>query len=191
MPATSALISLVPNGVVPTIAALRALDVSTVGENATVTVLGSGVANDGFGGPYAFIAGSSATDDGGNSAVGTPTTGRWVKAATFAGLTGVGPVAVTQGSAAAASSFNGSRESFVLLSGNANTTIYSLPPAAGMNGQTIRFKQIGTGAYTIRTSVATDRIYDTTGLAVQIPHNPLRSGQSFDITCFGPVFYTV
>lgn len=191
MPAETCLISTVPNGVVPTIAALRAIDVSTVGENATVTVLGSGAANDGFGGNYFFAAGSSATDDGGNNAVATSTTGRWLKAPAYGSFTGVGPVATSLPNAVSASSYVGSRESFVLISGSAGNTSYTLPSSATMNGQTIRFKNIGTGAYTIRTAVATDRVFDGTGLAVQIPFNALRTGQSVTLQCYNSVYYTV
>lgn len=185
-----ALISLTPNGVVPTISALRSVDVSTIGENATVTVLGSGSANDGFGGNYFFAAASSATDDGGNNAVATSTTGRWLKAPSIGSYTGVGPVATTLPNAAAASTYVGSRESFVLVSGAANTTIYTLPSSTTMNGNVIRFKQIGTGAYTIRAA-AGDSIFDGTGLAVIIPSNALKTGQSYTLQCHGSVYYTI
>ena len=185
-----ALISLVPNGVVPTVATLRAVSVAELGENATVTVLGSGVANDGFGGDFFFAAGSSATDDGGNTTVGTPTTGRWLKAPGIGSYTGVGPVATTLPNAAAASVYVGSRESFVLISGASNNTSYTLPPSATSNGRTISFKQIGTGAYTIRTT-APDLLFDGTGLAAIIPHNPLKTGQAVTLQCHGSVYYTV
>jgi hypothetical protein len=186
-----ALISTVTNGVVPTLAALRAIDNTTLGENATVTVLGSGAANDGFGGSYFFAAASTATDDGGNNAIAPNAgTGRWLKAPTYGAYTGVGPVATSSPVAAAASSYIGSRESFVLISGASQNTSYTLPSTATMNGQVIRFKQVGTGAYTIRTA-GTDLLFDGTGLAVQIPHNPLKTGQSVTLQCHGSVYYTI
>lgn len=188
-PQSSCLISLVPDGVVPTLSALRNIDTTTVGENATVTVLGSGAANDGFGGTYFFKAASTATDDGGNNAI-VGGTGRWLKAPTYGSYSGVGPVATTLPNATAASSYIGARESFVLISGSANNTSYTLPSSATMNGQVIRFKQIGTGAYTIRTA-GTDKIFDGTGLAVQIPFNGLRTGQSYTLQCHNSVFYTI
>lgn len=187
---SKALISLTPNGVVPTLSTLRSVDVSTIGENACVTVLGSGTANDGFGGNYYFAAGSTATDDGGNNAIATSTTGRWLKAPSVGAYTGVGPVATTLPNATAASSYVGSRESFVLISGAANTTVYTLPPSVISNGNVIRFKQIGTGAYTIRAA-AGDSIFDGTGLAVIIPSNALRTGQSYTLQCHGSVYYTI
>ena len=187
---SKALISLTTHGVVPTLSTLRGVDVSTIGENAVVHVLGSGAANDGFGGNYLFVAGSTATDDGGNNAVATNTTGRWVKAPSVGSYTGVGPVATSLPSAAAASTYVGSRESFVLISGAANTTTYTLPPSVTSNGLVIHFKQIGTGAFTIRAA-AGDSIYDGTGLAVIIPSNAQRTGQSYTLQCHGSVYYTI
>lgn len=187
---TKCLISYVPNGVVPTIISLRSVDTTTIGENASVTVLGSGVPNDGFGGTYYFAAASTATDDGGNNAI-TAGTGRWLKAPSIGSFTGVGPVATSLPSAAAASVYVGARESFVLISGASNNTSYTLPSTATMNGQVIRFKQVGTGAYTIRTATAAQKIFDGTGLAVEIPFDALRTGQSFTLQCFGSVYYTV
>lgn len=137
--ATTYPISTQPAGVVATNAALAAISVVTLTENAVVQTLGANTPNDGGAGIYFFQAGSSATVDNIN-VIGTPTTGRWIAALPM--FSGVGPLT---------SSFTGIAETFVLASGFAPVT-YTLPPSANMQGKVVTIKAATTGTLNIRTA---------------------------------------
>ena len=145
-------ISVVPNGVVPTVAELAAISVASVGENSTVAVLGLNAAGDGGGGNFYFAAGSSA---GVNKfdVFATPTTGRWLRAQTFSGVA----------SPASQNAFySGSQETFVVLSGKhpAHVVNYYFPPAVTMVEKQLTIKSATTGTVTL-WATGVDHIYDT------------------------------
>lgn len=153
MPAQSALISTVPNGTIPTVAALTSVDVSTVPEGAAVTVLGLNAAGDGGGGTFYFNAGSSAGVNA-MSTFATNSTGRWLRANTFSGIAQPPSTAAT---------YSGSQENLVILSGVFPTfsITYTLPPSVTRVGQPeLVVKSLTTGLVTIAAAGA-DKIFDT------------------------------
>lgn len=173
------LISLVPDGVVPTVAALTAIDVSTVAENATVTALGFNSAGDGGGGTFYFAAGSSAGVNG-SDVFATSTTGRWLRSQTFSG------VAATPVSAA---TYSGAQETFVVLSGSAPgfTINYYFPPSVSMVGKgELTIKTITTGSVTLWATGA-DQLFDTS--AVTSLSSSLTTGQTWHFQAVPGRFY--
>jgi len=153
MATSSCLISTVPNGVVPTIASLVGIDVSTVPENATVNVLGANAVGDGGGGSFYFSAGSAAGVNG-MDVFATNSTGRWLRASTFSGVAAP---------PASASTYSGAKETFVVISGASPgfTVNYYFPPAATMVGKgQLTIKTITTGAVTLWPT-GVDHIFDT------------------------------
>lgn len=146
MPIVTAPISTLTNGVVATNGALTALDISTVGENATVTTLGGQAVGDGMGGTFYLAAGSSRTVESGN-VLNTSNTGRWIK---VGAPSGVGPTMFN---------LTGYNETFALLSGF-GSIIYTLPISSNVVGKMITVKSVTTGTVTIRCGNATDSIVD-------------------------------
>ncbi len=173
-------ISQLTNGVISTNAALSLVDVSTVGENATVQTLGRLAPNDGGGGVFYFQAGSTATGDSQN-VLATPTTGRWVAA--LQGFSGVGPVTA---------SLTGYAETFVLLSGFAPLT-YTLPVVANMIGKQVMVKVATTGTVTIRCGNTTDLIVNAGVSAAAAVSSSVTStltgGATYNFLAYGSRWY--
>lgn len=163
-------ISTLPNGTVPTNTALALVDVSTVGENASVTTLGNTAVGDGGGSTFFFQAGSARTADALN-VVSTPTTGRWISTSAFSG---VGPVTTA---------LTGYNETFAILSGFVPVT-YTLPLSSNVLGKVITVKCVTTGTATIRCNTPGDLIVDNNGLsaatAVASLTTTLTGGQAFN-----------
>ncbi len=179
MPATSALISTVPNGAIPTVAALAAVDVSTVPEGSAVTVLGLNAAGDGGGGTFYFAAASSAGVNAMNS-FATNSTGRWLRANTFSGIAQPPSTATT---------YSGSQENLVILSGvfPTFTITYTLPTSTSRIGQPeLVVKTLTTGAVTIAAAGA-DKIFDTSEVASIV--TSLTTGQTFRFQAVQGRFY--
>lgn len=178
--ATIVPISQLPNGVVASTAALAAISVATLGENAVVQTLGRAAPNDGGAGVYYFSAGSSATVDSIN-VVTTPTTGRWIAA--LPNFSGVGPVTA---------SLTGYAETFVLLSGFAPVT-YTLPVSTNMQGKMVTVKALTTGTATIRCGNATDLIVNAGPTAassvVASIATTLTGGSVFNFQAYGARWY--
>ncbi len=182
MPIVTMPISQQPNGVVASNAALSAISVASLTENAVVQTLGTSVPNDGGANAYYFAAGSSATVDGIN-VLSTPTTGRWIAA--LPGFSGVGPLTT---------SFTGIAETFVLASGFA-PIIYTLPPTANMQGKQVHVKTLTTGTLTIRCGNATDLIVNAgvsqaaaVGASVG---STLTGGAAFNFQAYGARWYVL
>lgn len=179
MPAQSALISTVPNGAIPTVAALTSVDISTVPEGSAVTVLGLNAAGDGGGGTFYFSAASSAGVNAMNT-FATNSTGRWLRASTFSGIAQP-PVT--------ASTYSGSQENLVILSGVAPgfTITYTLPPSTSRVGAPeLVVKTISTGLVTIAAAGA-DKIFDTSEVASLT--SSLTTGQTFRFQAVAGRFY--
>lgn len=170
MPIISVPISQQPLGAVSTNAALAAIDVSTVSENAVVSTLGNVAVGDGGGSVFYFQAASARAADGLN-VVATPTTGRWINAY---GLSGVGPTTT---------SLTGYNETFAILSGFAPVT-YTLPLSTNTLGKVVTVKGITTGTINIRCGDKYDLIVDNNGLsaatAVAQLTSTLTGGQAFN-----------
>lgn len=150
MPIITVPIAQLPQGVIGTNAALSAISVATVSENATCHTLGGNAVGDGNAGLYFFVAGSSRPIDN-VTVLGTPTTGRWIAANTSNVSSGVGPTTT---------SLTGYSETFVLLSGFA-PVVYTLPPTVNVIGETVTIRTQTTGTVTIRAGNATDLIFDS------------------------------
>jgi hypothetical protein len=179
--ATIVPISALPNGAVATNAALAAISVATLGENAVVRTLGTNTPNDGGANLYYFSASSTATVDNIN-VLSTPTTGRWIAA--LPSFSGVGPLT---------SNFTGIAENFVLLSGFA-PVIYTLPPTANMQGKTVTIKTATTGTATIRCANAADLIVNAgataaSSVGVSVA-STLTGGMTFNFLAYGARWYS-
>lgn len=164
-------ISQLPEGVVSTAAALAAISVATVNENAVVRTLGASAVNDGGAGLYHFNAASSATANG-LTVVTTPTTGRWILSTpSFSGL---GPITA---------SYSGVAESLVIASGFAAVT-YTLPAlSTSPAGQTVTTITATTGTFNVRTNSASDLIMNA-GSPVQVVTSTLTGGQAFNFHAY-------
>lgn len=171
----TALVSQLPNGVVPTITSLRALDVSTCFDGIQVAVNGAIVQNDGGQGTFAFNGANTGLDDT-RTVISTPTTGRWVLIdPIFSGL-----------AAAATVSYSGLAESFTLLSGTATALlIYTFPPAITMLPDQVTIKQLGTGQVRLQAT-GNDVLWDTAGAAAVASITFQSSGGAYT---FQPVYY--
>jgi len=181
MPIVTAPISVLTNGVVSTNGALTALDVSTVGENATVTTLGGATVGDRLGRTFYFAAGSSRTVDSGAGVLSTSSTGRWIAVDAFSG---VGPTTA---------SLTGYNETFALLSGFA-PVVYTLPISSNVIGKLITVKTCTTGTVNIRCGNATDQIVDNGAASpvapVAVVTSTLTGGQVFNFVApFAGRFY--
>ncbi len=173
-------IAQLPNGTVATNAALAAISVVSLSENAVVETLGTSAPNDGGANAFYFQAGSTATVDGIN-VLGTPTTGRWIAA--LPAFSGVGPITT---------SFTGIAETFVLLSGFA-PVVYTLPPTANMIGKSVLVKGLTTGTVTVRCGNATDLIVSAgvsaAAAVVSSVTSTLTGGATFNFQAYGARWY--
>ncbi len=175
-------ISQLPNGLVASNAALSAISVATLGENAVVQTLGLSTPNDGGAGAFFFAAGSTATGDGIN-VLTTPTTGRWIAA--LPTFSGVGPLTT---------SFTGIAETFVLASGFA-PIVYTLPPTANMQGKQVHVKTLTTGTLTVRCANANDLIVNAgvsqaAAVGASIA-TTLTGGAAFNFQAYGARWYSL
>lgn len=166
MATSSNLISTVPNGTLPTITALKAVDVSTVQESSTATVLGNAAAGDGGGGKYYYVAGSSlaasaASDKNPLVVAPNASTGRWIRASDEVNsYTGRALPVVS------ALTYSGAKDQVVILSGTASlaNVNFFFPPSASRHGQKLTIKMISTGTVNLYAT-GVDELFDTGPIA--------------------------
>lgn len=175
--ATIVPISTLPNGVVSTIAALRAINVSTISDGATVSVLGSGSSNDGFQNTFYFSGASTLTDNGAN-VISTPSTGAWIG-------TNLATLVVSPLQTAA---YSGVNENLVLISGGASLTTYTLPPSYVMFGQTVTIKSLGTGQIKIQATGG-DQIFPTSASNAVATITFQSSGAAYNLLATKGIYY--
>lgn len=148
-PAQANLISQLPFGVVPTVSALRLIDVTYTSEGCQVSINGSSNPNDGGQGIFIFNAANTGIDDG-RTVIATPTTGRWV-INDFSGLA-TAPYTIA--------SYSGMGENFIVLSGaGSSPLIYTLAPTYTSIPDRITIKLIGTGQVRIQAT-GNDLLFD-------------------------------
>lgn len=181
MPQVNCLISSVPNGTLPTIAALKAVDVSTVRENSTATVLGSTAVGDGGGGNYYYSAATTSPANGRSVIAPDASTGRWLLVHSYSGVASPPVTTVT---------YSGVQETFTVLSGTAAipSITYYFPPSTSMLGRQMTIKTISTGTVTLQCTGA-DKIFDTS--EVTSLTSTLVTGQAWNFIPVAGRFYRI
>lgn len=165
-PSTTVPISQIPQGIVPTIAALRLINTTTMSDGDYVRVLGSGTANDGWQQAFVFSGASTLTDNG-ITVVNTSNTGSWIRMVPAPYVT-----------ALKTASYSGVGENFILVSGGATQVVVTLPPSYTMYGQEVKIKSLSTGAFQIQAT-GLDSIFPTTGVSTVAFQNFQNSGAPF------------
>lgn len=171
-------ISQLPQGVVPTISALRAISASTLVDGATVQTLGSGAVNDGFQSCYTWSGACGLSDNG--FTIIKVSTGAWVRSPQDA------PLVATQ----QAVSYSGIGENFVLLSGTSAQIKYCLPPSYIMFGEPVLIKMLGTGSINIQATGA-DTIFPANASVAVTNFTVQSSGSSYNLLPYNGVWYQV
>jgi hypothetical protein len=169
------LISLYPNGVISSLAELRAVDIAYTPNNSTVRVLGSGSAGDTYAATYRYVAASTDSDNGRTVIEPTSSTGAWLEVNPFSGR-----YLVT-------TSITGFQEDAIIFSGNSSIT-YTLPPVGAREGKKHLIKQCGTGVLTVTGATANQPIFDQTcGVSLVFQGG---SGASYQFLAANGIYYT-
>ena len=175
------LISTVNDGTLPTVAALKAVDITTVKEYSTASVLGLSAPGDGGAGSFYFDPESTSPSDGFSAVKPTTSTGCWHRATTFSGKYEPPVKTVT---------YSGAQESFVILSGTSAipSITYYFPPSTSMLGRQLTIKSITTGTVTLQCTGA-DKIFDTSDVASLT--STLVTGQAWNFMPVAGRFYRI
>lgn len=171
-------ISQLPNGVVSTIAALRAISTLTMSDGDYVTVLGSGTPNDTYQSSYIF-SGACTQADNGVSVITNGNTGAWIRSIDTPFIT------ISQ-----TATYSGVAETFAILSGASAPIVYTLPPSYVIAGQPFTLKSLGTGQIIIKTA-GNDLIFPANSTVTTTGITFNGSGTSYHFNPYQGVYYQV